>query len=336
MNNANKRRQFMLTLNLILTAMILLGVIVIAGWMLMLDRQVSQISSAAGDLAIQLTLQSTLDTYREEIEAEETTAVALETEDTAAGELKKTDTPEAEPTKEPTSTPKPAESELDESGYEDISLILSPSLHELSEERYFRLPPLRFEFPEDWKFRFDSAGTLTIKDALDNETTMEVWADNPQTEFLLNEIGYFEALADGELGWYPDTTPREGLGAGEYRITFEIGEYISEPIRIFIEDSPMARILESIPMYRNYEDIEEDRRYLSFSSQQEPMSMYGYMISPEGTIYIRVWRSHDKYYYWVNGEFVMHPDRGLLYNSVEDLRDDTGQEIIPEITFAGY
>lgn len=325
MNTADKRRQFLTVLNLALTALILLGVIIVAGWLLMLDRQISQISSAAGDLAIQLTLESTLASYREEVgqgEVEEN-GTASNGDDSAEPTLKATTAP--------TITPKPTQSELNQTFYQNISLIPSPILNELSDAVYFRLPAMKIELPAGWSYRFDSVGTLTIVDSFNNEIEMKLWAVNNQSEFLLNEIGLFNSLQDGGLSWFPDTTPRQGLGAGQYEITFQIADYVSDPLMITINDAPMARILEAIPMYRTYSDIKEDRRYLSFASQQEPMSMFGYTITPDGTLYIRVWRAHDKNYYWVNGEFVMHPEKGILYNDLEDLQDEAGQDIIPKI-----
>ncbi len=325
MNTADKRRQFMTVLNLILTALILLGVIIVAGWLLMLDRQINQISSAAGELAMQLTLESTLAAYEVEI------ITQSETEE--EGAFYETDTVEPTPktTNAPTITPKPTHSELNQTFYQNISLVPSPMLNELSNTQYFRLPPMRIDLPEGWRYRFDTAGSLTITDSFDNETQMKIWAVNTQGEFLLNQIGVFNSLADGGLAWFPDTTPRQGLGAGQYEINFQIAEFSSDPLLITIHDAPMARILEAIPMYRTYDDIEEDRRYLSFASQQEPMSMFGYAITPDGTLYIRLWRAHDKNYYWVNGEFVMHPEKGMLYNDLEDLKDGNGQDIVPKI-----
>lgn len=325
MNPIEKRRSFLISLNLILTAMILLGVMIVGGWLLMLDRQVNQLSSAAGELAAQLTIQSDLEQYQADIDAQ-------------SGQEQANDMPAenpAEPTQEPTPevtiTPKPTETELNTSFFEDIQILPSPMLDELSKTRYFRLPPLKFVFPTGWSYTFDSNGILTLSDPYGNKTTMKIWAVNEMGEFLLNQIGMFESMADGTLSWYPDSTPRQGLGAGVYQLTIEIKDYTSEPIEIQVEDAPMARILESVPMYRTYDDLLQDRRYLSFASQQEPMSMHGYTITPDGTLYVRVWRAHDKFYYWVNGDFVMHPEKGLLYNDLEDLKDEDGNLLLPNI-----
>ncbi len=324
MHPTEKKQYRLIVLNFILTALILLGVIIAAGWLLMLDQRVNQLSNTAGQLAIQLTLQSTLAAYQEEIAVE--IREDVEPQPITAVE---TEAPEVETTPAPTATPRP--NELTVSNFEEIQLILNPGLDELSDQRFFRLPPLSFSFPEGWGFRYNSTGTLTVIDSFGNETTMKIHASNNRREFYLNEIGAFTLLPDGTLCWYPDTTPRQGLGAGGYQLFFTIDDYTSEPIIITVEDPPMARILESIPMYRTYTDIIEDRRYLSFASQQEPMSMYGYMVLEDGSIYIRVWRSHDKFYYWVKGNFVMHPDEGLLYNDLEDLLNPDGSEMIPEI-----
>ena len=326
MNPIEKRRQFLIILNLILTAMILLGVMIVAGWLLMLDRQVNQVSSAAGELAAQLTIQSDLEQYQAEIDTESNHGQ----ENDLPVENAATDPPQ-EPTAEVTITPKPTETELSESYFQNIQMLPSPMLDELSDTRYFRLPPLEFIFPEGWSYTFDSNGNLTISDSFENKTTMKIWAVNEMGEFLLNQIGIFKSLSDGTLSWFPDSTPRQGLGAGVYHLTIEIKDYTSAAINITVEDAPMARILESVPMYRTYEDILQDRRYLSFASQQEPMSMHGYTTTPDGTMYIRVWRSHDKFYYWVKGDFVMHPEKGLLYNDLEDLKDEDGNLILPKI-----
>ena len=326
MNKTEKRRQLMVTLNLGMTALILLGVIVIAGWLLMLDQQVNQLSSAVGDMATQLTLQPQLDAYQEEIDAEN----EAEEQETSAEEPAPTDTTpasEAAPTEIPTETP----SELTETFYQQIQLVPSGILNELSDQRYFRLPPLIIELPDGWNYRYESEGKLTLSDSFGNEVEMIIRAVNGQGEFVLNQIGYFQSLANGGLSWYPDSTPHQGLVAGEYTITANIGGFVSSPLSISIEDAPMARILESISLYRTAQDIEEDRRYLSFDSQQEPMSMFGYMVSDEGILYIRVWRAHDKFYYWVKGEHVMHPEMAKLYNDLEDLQGESGEYIIPEI-----
>jgi len=328
MNATDKRRQFLTTLNLILTALILLGVIIVAGWLLMLDQQVNQLNAAAGELAAQLTIQSDLDQYTAETESESEPAqeqAAVEEEVVVEND------PTLEPTPAYTITPKPTESEMDQAHYESIVLVPNPMLKELSTTRHFRLPPLEFQFPEDWNYIFDTNGTLTLTDPFGNAANMQIWAVNDMGEFLLNQIGIFETLADGSLSWSPDTTPRQGLVAGTYHLSFEINDYTSEEMEITVEDAPMARILEAVSMYRTFDDILEDRRYLSFASQQEPMSMYGYTIGPDGNLYIRVWRAHDKFYYWVRGDFVMHPEKGLLYNDLEDLEDDDGNLMLPKI-----
>ncbi|MEE4193817.1 MAG: hypothetical protein V2J07_01335 [Anaerolineae bacterium] len=324
MHPTEKKQHRLIVLNFILTALILLGVIIVAGWLLMLDQRVNELSNTAGQLAIQLTLQSTLAAYQEEIAVE--IQEEVEPQPIAAVE---TEEPVVEATLTATATPKP--NELNFSNFQEIKLILNPRLDELSDLRYFRLPPLSFSFPQGWGFRYNSTGTLTVIDSFGNETTMRLHASNTRREFILNEIGTFTLQPDGTLSWYPDTAPRQGLGAGDYQLFFTIDDYTSEPVTITVEDAPMARILESIPMYRTYEDIVEDRRYLSFASQQEPMSMYGYMVVEDGSIFIRVWRSHDKFYYWVKGNYVMHPDEGLLYNDRQDLLNPDGTEIIPEI-----
>lgn len=294
----------------------------------MLDQQVNQLNSAASELAAQLTIQSDLDQYAAEIENESEPAQA---EPAADEEITAEDNPTPEPTTDYTPTPKPTASEMDASHYQNIVLVPNPMLKELSTTRHFRLPPLEFQFPEDWSYTFDTNGTLTLTDPYGNSASLQIWAVNEMGEFLLNQIGIFETLADGSLSWTPDTTPRQGLVAGTYHLSFKINDYTSEDMEITVEDAPMARILEAVAMYRTFEDILEDRRYLSFASQQEPMSMYGYTFGPDGNLYIRVWRAHDKFYYWVRGDFVMHPEKGLLYNDLVDLEDDEGTLMLPEI-----
>ena len=319
-----QRRHLLTTINLILTALILLGVIVTAGWLMMLNREINTLRVEAGEMAVQLTLQSTLEAYEEEIAAEGLTEEGGAPSDEAEAP---TDAPEATRTPSPTAR----EEETASADYSEIELFLSPELNELSDQRFFRLPPLSMNFPEGWGFLFDSNGKLTVIDAAGEESAMEIIAKNTRREFLLNEIGSFQLLADGSLSWFADTTPRQGLGAGDYEIWFNVGDYTSSPITITVDDAPMSRILQSVAMYRTFEDLEADNRYLSFDSYQEPMSMYGYTVMEDGTLFIRVWRSHDKFYYWIKGDFVMHPDRGILYNDLEDLKDETGAVIIPEI-----
>jgi hypothetical protein len=323
MQNAEKSRQLLTVINLILTALILIGVIVVAGWLLMMEQRINELSAASGEMAIQLTLQSTLAAYEAEI------AEAPQEQEAALEPTEIIEAPTAEATLANTATPKP--NELTEAYFNQIELIPSPMLNELSDKHYFRLPPLTFAFPEGWDYRFNTAGKLTVLDAFGHETMMTILASNTRKEFVLNDIGAFELLSDGTLSWFPDTTPRQGLGAGQYQLWLEIDEYASAPIAITLDDAPMARILEAVSMYRTYDDLIQDRRYLSFASQQEPMAMYGYMLQDDGSLYIRVWRSHDKYYYWVKGDHVMHPDLGILYNGIEDLLNDEGAEIIPLI-----
>lgn len=323
MQAAEKRRQFLTVINLILTALILIGVIIVAGWLLMMEQRINELSAASGEMAIQLTLQSTLDAYQEEISSD----APLENTPQPTEEIQ--EPTDEETTLAPTATPKP--SEFTDAYFSQIKLLPNPMLDELSESRYFRLPPLSFQFPEGWTYRYNTNGKLTVIDSFGHETSMSIMTSNSRKEFILNDIGRFDLLADGTLSWYPDTTPRQGLGAGEYQLWLEIGEYTSEPIAITVDDAPMSRILEAVSMYRTYDDLVEDRRYLSFASQQEPMAMFGYMIQDDGSIYIRVWRSHDKFYYWVKGDHVMHPDLGILYNDMEDLLNEEGSEIIPQI-----
>ena len=325
MQPAEKRRQFLTVINLILTALILIGVIIVAGWLLMMEQRINELSAASGEMAIQLTLQSTLEAYEEEIASE----VPSENISQPAEEIQAPVEEETAPAS--TATPKP--NELTDAYFSQIELIPNPMLDELSESRYFRLPPLSFQFPEGWTHRYNTKGELTVIDSFGHETAMSIISSNSRQEFILNDIGRFDLLTDGTLCWYPDTSPRQGLGAGEYQLWLEIDDYNSEPIAITLDDAPMARILEAVSMYRTYDDLVEDRRYLSFASQQEPMAMFGYMIQDDGSIYIRVWRSHDKFYYWVKGDHVMHPDLGILYNDMEDLLNEGGSEIIPQIEF---
>jgi hypothetical protein len=338
LDKENKQGNLLVSLNLGMTALILLGVIILAGWVLMLDRQINHLNSLAGTMMNQQkTLAARADLSQQELAQLQQefdnlpTQVLLQNQ--AEPELP---TPTPTTAEENTPTPTVVESELDDGHYDQIVLQLQPELYELSDERYFRLPPLSISLPTGWDFVYESNGDLTFIDPFNNAAEIQLWAVNTINTFLLNEYGSFDLLSSGDLVWYPNPVPFRGLIADEYSLFFTANDYSSEPISLTIEDAPMSRILQGSYMYRTTADISDSRHYLSFDSQQEPMPIFGYAVNRNGVLYVRTWREYDQTFYWIRGSRVMHHQTSLIYNEPTDFINEEGEAIAPEIKIPGF
>jgi hypothetical protein len=334
----NKQGNMLVSLNLGMTALILLGVIILAGWVLMLDRQINHLNSLAGNMMNQ---QKTL-AARADLSQQELAQLQQEIDSLPAQGLLPNQAEPELPTPTPTTaeeitpTPTGVKSELDDDHFDQIVLQPQPELYELSDDRYFRLPPLLISLPADWSFVYESNGDLTFIDPFNNAANIQLWAVNTIDTFLLNEYGSFDHLTSGELVWYPDPVPFRGLIADEYSLFFTTEDHSSHPISLTIEDAPMSRILQGSYMYRTTEDLRESRHYLSFDSQQEPMPIFGYAINKNGVLYVRTWREYDQTFYWIRGSRVMHHQIGLIYDEPADFINEEGEAIAPEIKIPGF
>jgi len=338
MNEENRQSKLLVSLNLGMTALILLGVIILAGWVLMLDRQINQLNVMAGNaMNYQNTLAARADLSQQELAQLQQEIDRLATQALLTNqEEPELSTPTPATAEETAPTPAAVESEPGATVFDRIVLQPQPNLYELSDERYFRLPPLAISVPAGWSFVYESSGNLTFIDDFNNPVEVKLWAVNTIDSFLLNEYGNFDHLTSGELVWYPDPVPFRGMIADEYSLFFTAGDFSSQPLSLTVEDAPMSRILQGSYMYRTTTDLSASRHYLSFDSQQEPMPIFGYAVNRNGVLYVRTWREYDQTYYWIRGNRVMHPEMGLLYNEPQDFINEAGEKTVPEIEIPGF
>jgi hypothetical protein len=333
MNQENKQSNLLVSLNLGMTALILLGVIILAGWVLMLDRQINHLNALTGNVMNQQkTLAARADLSQQELAQLQQELGNLPTNQTET-ELP---TPTPADDQEITPTAQTIQSEMDDDHFDQIMLQPQAELYELSNERFFRLPPLSISFPDGWTFVYESNGNLTFFDPFNNAIEVQLWAVNIIDTFLLNEYGSFDHLSSGELVWYPNPVPFRGMIADEYSLFITAEDFSSEPLSLILEDAPMSRILQGSYMYRTTADIRDSRHYLSFDSQQEPMPIFGYAINRNGVLYVRTWREYDQTFYWIRGSRVMHHQIGLIYNEPADFINEAGESIAPEIKIPGF
>ncbi|HET59764.1 MAG TPA: hypothetical protein ENN32_05300, partial [Chloroflexi bacterium] len=295
MDKENKQGNLLVSLNLGMTALILLGVIILAGWVLMLDRQINHLNSLAANMMNQQkTLAARADLSQQELAQLQQEIDNLPTQALLANQAEPelpTPTPTTAEENTPTSTV--VESELNDDHFDQIILQPQAELYELSDKRYFRLPPLSINLPDGWDFVYESNGNLTFFDPFNNVIEVQLWAVNTIDTFLLNEYGSFDLLSNGDLVWFPDPVPFRGMIADEYSLFFTADDFSSEPLSLILEDAPMSRILQGSYMYRTTADISDSRHYLSFDSQQEPMPIFGYAVNRNGVLYVRTWREYD-------------------------------------------
>ncbi len=338
MDKENNQSNLLVSLNLGMTALILLGVIILAGWVLMLDRQVNHLNALTGNVMNQQkTLAARADQSQQELAQLQQEIDSLPTQALLANQAEpELPTPTPTTAEENTPTPAVVESELNDDHFDQIMLQPQAELYELSDERYFRLPPLSISLPDGWDFVYESNGNLTFIDPFNNAAEVQLWAVNTIDTFLLNEYGSFDLLSSGDLIWFPDPVPFRGMIADEYSLFFTAENYSSEPLLITLEDAPMSRILQGSYMYRTIADISNSRHYLSFDSQQEPMPFFGYAVNQNGVLYVRTWREYDQTFYWIRGSRVMHSQMGLLYDEPADFISEAGESIAPEIKIPGF
>ncbi|MCD4753980.1 MAG: hypothetical protein K8R40_12995 [Anaerolineaceae bacterium] len=321
MNENNKKIEFPKQLILGLGGLIIIIFSALLIWAISLHQSISDLKTESTALAAELTLAILVN----EQVAEQITQEATET---------KISEPTALP---PTSTTMPTATPdlLTDSSFNQIQFEFVPVINELSDQRHFLIPPLHITFPDGWAFLFDETGQLTITAPNETETQLFLHMENSVTAdiFNLNTIGSFGHMINGDLVWHSpnfDEFPPE-ITPGEYKIMININgaDYYNQTF--LLEEAPQARILQSAPMFRTMQDLLNKQKYRSFADQQENMPMLGYTVLDDGRLFIRLWRPYDQYFYWVNGEYVMHPTLAIAYNTLEDLRDESDQWLIPEI-----
>lgn len=323
MNETQPTKKFPQWLLFAIGGAVLLTAIGLAVWAVGLQKSISTLQNQSTEVAAQLTVEGLVEEQMENHVTEEPQTTSQPTS------LPPTLTPQ--PTNPPTATP----DLLTSDNFSQISFEFVPEVYELSDQTHYLIPPLHLLLPEEWSYVFEDSGKLTIAAPNEAETQLYLQMKNTATGaiFNLNEIGKFWYMATGDLAWYPPNFKEVpfDLSSAEYEILIQINsqDYFSKTF--ILEEAPQARILQSAPMYRTLQDIVDKQRYRSFGNQQEAMPMLGFNVQDDGRIYVRLWRQHDEEFYWINGEYVMHPDLPIAYNTLEDFQDEAGNWLIPEI-----
>jgi len=321
MNENNKKIEFPKQLLFGLGGLIIIIFSALLVWAISLHQSVSDLKTESTALAAELTVAVLVD----EQVSEQITQEPTETEISEPTALPPTATPLS------TATP----DLLTDSNFNQIQFDFVPIIDELSDQRHFLIPPIHITFPEGWAFLFDKTGQLTITAPNETETQLFLRMENTETAelFNLNSIGSFGHMINGDLVWHSpnfDEFPPE-ITPGEYKIMININNINYYDQTFLLEEAPQARILQSAPMFRTMLDLLNKQKYLAFADRQESMPMLGYTVLDDGRLFIRLWRPYDQHYYWINGEYVMHPTKAIAYNTLEDLHDESDQWLIPEI-----